>query len=465
VTNEAGEPQRAAGQPFWRDHFVCPGQAELKLAPGRFQYVIERGPEYRRESGEFTLGEEPQTRTIEVRLERLADLAARGWWSGDLHVHRDLKEIPLHLRAEDLHVAPVITWWNGRNQWEQRPLPDETLVRVDADRYFDVMAGEDEREGGALLFFGLKRPLALPGDRRKAPEYPSPMKFVLEARQLDAWIDVEKPFWWDTPVWLASGKVDTIGIANNHMCRSTMYETEAWGRPRDTERLPAPRGNGRWSQEIYYHVLNSGLRMPPSAGSASGVLPNPVGYNRVYACVPEDFTYEKWWDAVESGRTFVTNGPLLICRANEQLPGSTHTSRNGEPVRLRLDIELISNDPVPAIEIIQNGEVAQRLPVDAAPAKMQVPVAFRESGWILVRAVTDNPRTFRFASTAPFYVEIGEPRISRRSARFFVDWCKERAEQIRRRLSDDSEKQREVLEHHLAAERFWKDRLDRANAE
>ena len=28
---------------------------------------------------------------------------------------------------------------------------------------------------------------------------------------------------------------------------------------------------------IYYHLLNCGLRVPPSAGSASGVLPNPVG--------------------------------------------------------------------------------------------------------------------------------------------------------------------------------------------
>ena len=279
-------------------------------------------------------------------------------------------------------------------------------------------------------------------------------------------IDIEKPFWWDTPVWLASGKVDTIGLANNHMCRSTMYETEAWGRPRDTERLPAPRGNGFWSQEIYYHVLNSGLRMPPSAGSASGVLPNPVGYNRVYAHVPGDFTYEKWWEAVRVGRSFVTNGPLLICRANNQLPGSVFQSRDGEPARLTLEIELVSNDHVPEIEIIQNGKVAQRLPVDELPAKMQVAVEFRESGWLLVRAVTDHPRTFRFASTAPFYVEInGGPRISRRSAQFFCDWCAERAAQVRQRLAGDPEKQREVLEHHLLAERFWNDRLSRANVE
>src|SRR5262249_705740 len=80
-------------------------------------------------------------------------------------------------------------------------------------------------------------------------------------------------------------QIDSIGLANNHMCRDRMYEDEAWGKPRIAERLPAPLGNGYWSQEIYYHVLNCGLRIPPSAGSASGVLPNPVGYDRVYVHV------------------------------------------------------------------------------------------------------------------------------------------------------------------------------------
>src|SRR5262249_56090126 len=91
--------------------------------------------------------------------------------------------------------------------------------------------------------------------------------------------DIEKPFWWDVALWLASGKMNSIGLANNHMCRDRMYESEAWGKPRLVERLPAPLGTGYWTQEIYYHVLNAGLRLPPSAGSASGVLPHPLRYN------------------------------------------------------------------------------------------------------------------------------------------------------------------------------------------
>jgi hypothetical protein len=66
--------------------------------------------------------------------------------------------------------------------------------------------------------------------------------------------------------------------------RSGVMTNEAWGRPRERRRLPDPQGNGHWTQEIYYHILNCGLRLLPSAGSASGVLPNPVGYDRVYVC-------------------------------------------------------------------------------------------------------------------------------------------------------------------------------------
>src|SRR5688572_7796434 len=103
------------------------------------------------------------------------------------------------------------------------------------------MAGEDEREGGALLYYGLKSPLDIATRDR---EFPSPMDFVQQARNLQpsVWIDVEKPFWWDVPVWLASGQMNSIGVANNHMCRSQMYSTEAWGKPRDTSRLPEPLG-------------------------------------------------------------------------------------------------------------------------------------------------------------------------------------------------------------------------------
>lgn len=466
VTDEAGKPVFADGLPLWKDHFVCDGSAKLNVPGGKYSYVVERGKEYFPAKGSFTVDGEDEA-TISISLRRGIDMAKRGWWSGELHVHRAVEEIPLHLRAEDLHIAPVITWWNGRDLWKSRSIPTETRTKVDGNRFFDVMAGEDEREGGALMYYGLKKPLALPGGKGEFPEHPSPMKFVEQAReQKGAWIDLEKPFWWDTPVWLASGQINSIGLANNHMCRSQMYESEAWGKPRDTKRLPSPRGNGLWTQEIYYHILNSGLRYPPSAGSASGVLPNPVGYNRVYVHTGGDLSWDAWWKGLKRGRSFVTNGPLLICKANEKFPGGRFTSDAGETTQIELDIVLFTLDSVPTIEVIWNGEVVKSIPVAGRQeAGFRATIEVDGPGWFLVRAITDKEETFRFASTAPWFVnEFGSPRrISRKSAEFFADWVDERIERVQLKLKDPT-KLREVLEYHEKARVFWRQRVAAANA-
>lgn len=68
---------------------------------------------------------------------------------------------------------------------------------------------------------------------------------------------------------------------------------------------------GLWTHTVYYHVLNCGLRIPPTASSASGVARNPLGYNRVYVFVENNFSYEAWWDGLRAGRVMVTNGPLI----------------------------------------------------------------------------------------------------------------------------------------------------------
>ena len=459
-----GKPQHAGDLPFFRDHFVCPGKVRLQLPAGDYRVEIERGPEYEQYANSFTLPEFT-LKQLSICLKRIADLAAKGWYSGDLHVHRAIEDIPLLMRAEDLHVAPVITWWNNRNLWSERQIPKNPLFKIDGDRYYHVMAGEDEREGGALMYFNRNQYLPITGSTR---EYPSPMKFINQAREEgEVWIDIEKPFWWDVPVWLASKKIDSVGLANNHMCRSRMYESEAWGRPRNTDRLPAPRGNGFWTQEIYYHILNCGLRVPPSAGSASGVLPNPLGYNRVYVYCSDEFNYDTWWQGLKAGRSFVTNGPLLLAKANGQLPGHVFASTGEQPVEIEVEVSLISRDKVTAIEIIRNGKIECTVPTASKSQSIDLgKMTFRRSGWFLVRAITDLEHTFRFATTAPYYVEVGAGKrfVSRNSAHFFLDWVAERIARVPLKLND-RERLEDVLAHHQEAKKFWQRVAAEANAE
>ncbi len=465
LRNRAGEPQIIPGQPFWNDHFVCDGHVAADFNPGKYFYEIEHGPEFERKSGaiEGTVGKTAELRLV---LSRISNLWQAGWYSADLHVHRPLDEIERLIAAEDLDFAPVITWWNNRNLWKDQPIPQQLIRSFDAHRFYGVMAGEDEREGGALMFYRLDQPLALSESKR---EVPSPMRFVEEARRRNknVWIDIEKPFWWDVPVWLASGQMNSIGIANNHMCRSRMYLDEAWGKPRDIKRLPNPRGNGFWTQEIYYHILNCGLRIPPSAGSASGVLPNPVGYNRVYVHLDEPLTVDHWFAGLSRGQCFVTNGPLLLVKANDRFPGATFKMGDGKSTSVHLEIQLTSNDRVPRLEVIQNGVVTQTVPcADKVSQQQSIDFTTEGPGWFLVRAFTDVENTFRFASTAPWFVESdGAPRrISRRSAQFFLDWVDERIARVKANVADEAER-REVLAWHDKAREFWQERVKLANAE
>ncbi len=462
LKDASGMPVLSDALPSYRDHFVCPGTATLDLPSGEYTYEVERGPEYDAALGKFTVTDGVKS-DIPVTLTRITDLAADGWWSGELHVHRAVKDIELLMQAEDLHVAPVITWWNNQNHWKEAAIPEELLVRFDGNRFYHLMAGEDEREGGALLYFHLTRPLEIIGATR---EYPSPMVFLQAARKHDdVWVDIEKPFWWDVPIWLASGQVDSVGLANNHMCRSTMYENEAWGKPRDDVRLPPPLGNGLWTQELYYKILNTGLRIPPSAGSASGVLPNPVGYNRVYVHLDGELTYDAWWDGLRAGRSFVTNGPLLRVTANGELPGHVFTSDGKTPIDIQMTADVKGRDDIEAIEVIQNGDVVQSIPAAGTSYSGELPkITFDRSGWFLLRVRCKSPRTFRFASTAPYYVEIGDEkqRISKAAAQFFADWVDERAARVK--LTDPQMRQ-EVLKHHDAARRFWRAQMEAANAD
>ena len=458
LLNAAGEAQKPDGLPYFHDHFVCEGTVAVSVAPGAYTYEIERGPEYEMAQGELALTS-GQENALEIKLRRIADLPARGWYPGDLHVHRPVEDIELLMRAEDLYVAPVITWWNQKNLWLDRALPDNPIVQFDGRRFYHVMAGEDERNGGAFLYFDRSEPLDI---RAAEKESPSPIAF-LESKGASTWIDIEKPFWWDVPVALAHGFGDSIGLANNHMCRRSMYETEAWGNPRDAERLPPPRGNGFWSQEIYYHILNCGIRIPPSAGSASGVLPNPVGYDRIYVQVPGELTYAKWWEGLRAGRCFVTNGPLLLARANGELPG--HVFQTNDPIEITIAAEITTRDPIPGIEIVKNGEVVTTIPFEVWEKGHSLgTLRFEESGWFLIRAIGDVPYTFRFASTAPFYVEVGDTpkRISRTSAQFFLDWVRERKAAIQ---VEDSTRQAEVMRYHNEALKFWESKVEQANTD
>ena len=111
------------------------------------------------------------------------------------------------------------------------------------------------------------------------------------------------------------------------------------------------------------------------------------------------------------------------------MPGHVFQADAGEQVDLEVGLTLSTRDPVSYLEVIKNGRRVHEVRLaDWAKAGGKLPpLAFDESGWFVIRAVTDGADTYRFAATAPYYVEIGyQRRISRSSVRFFLDWLDER---------------------------------------
>jgi hypothetical protein len=205
---------------------------------------------------------------------------------------------------------------------------------------------------------------------------------------------------------------------------------------------------------------STSTRFPPTAGSASGVLPNPVGYNRVYVHLDEPFSHGAWFRALGRGRSFVTNGPILLVEVDGKLPGEVLHATAGRAKRLAVDVRVESSEPLEAIEIIVDGRIERRWAGDEIrPWLRDDSIALEKSGWILVRAITTETRTFRFASTAPFWVEFPDrPRTIRaEDTEFFIDWIDERIRQIeadRFETLGPSEKESVLAPHRRARKVF-----------
>ncbi len=424
VIRDRSARNRPETKPFYTGHFVARSQAVLEVPPGEYLLIAERGLEFTRVERRVTASEGTETR-VELAPRRWVNMAHRGWWSADFHVHRPLEDALALVQAEELDLAVVFTMWNRRNLWETRNPPDDPVLRAGPRRLATVMNAEDERGGGAWMFHGLKRPLALGVEGRW---FPQGKIFVEQARAQGAWFDMEKPFWWEVPVMMALAPPDSWGILNNHFDQYGIHAEEAWGRRRDRAKFPGAEGFVAYCLELYYRYLNLGFKLPASAGSASGVLPNPVGQNRAYAYLGRGaaFTPAQYYAAMRAGRTFSTNGPMLVLRVNGHLPGDTVELRKGEKVKVL--VEALAREPIERLELVANGEVVDTTRPAAGNTRLAWKRALDAAGhtWLAARCFLAPGETIRMAHTSPVYFSgPGAGWNAREDARYFLAWLDE----------------------------------------
>jgi hypothetical protein len=382
--------------PYYQGHFVSKGTASLDVPSGRYLVVVEKGLEFERLEIPLDLDADRMIRAVPGRW---AHQAAAGWYSADFHVHRPVSDASELLLAEDLNLGVFFTQWNEHNEWPQ----GEPVVQVDATHMATATNSEDERGGGAWMFHNLSRPLPL-GEADWW--YPQGRGFVDEARSQDAWFDCEKPIWWEVPVMAALAPFDSVGVLNNHYNQYGMNSHEAWGRPRDDSDF------SDYSLGLYYRLLNLGHRLPVTAGSASGVLPAPPGYNRVYVPIADELSVASFYAALRAGRSFATNGPMVSFTVDGATPGDSVDSG-----RVSAVVTATARESIDRVEIVANGEVI----ADASGPALEQEISLDGYSWVIARCYLKPGDTVRMAHTSPIYVRDASWDTTADNA-YFVRW-------------------------------------------
>ncbi|HLQ43566.1 MAG TPA: hypothetical protein VK137_02460, partial [Planctomycetaceae bacterium] len=101
---------RARGETSVEKHTTLPAHPFIaQLPPGKYTLTVERGKEYLTATQQIEVADTPVS--ITIKLKRWINMAERGWYSGDTHVHRPLAEMPNLVLAEDLNIAFPTTQW------------------------------------------------------------------------------------------------------------------------------------------------------------------------------------------------------------------------------------------------------------------------------------------------------------------------------------------------------------------
>ncbi|MEM9659033.1 MAG: CehA/McbA family metallohydrolase, partial [Planctomycetota bacterium] len=253
--------------------------------------------------------------------------------------------------------------------------------------------------------------------------------------------------------------VDLFELANNHIWRTEFFFKSWTGemRPRDWNIETDQEGFTEWGWidfgfKSYYSLLNCGFKMRPTAGTASGVHPVPLGYGRVYVECPEGFTYDDWIRNLDAGRSFVTTGPMLFAKVDGQPLGSTIELAEPTVVRVQGSVEGIH--ACKRIEIVKNGRVVAVVDpenVYESPwihrSQFDVDVPIDGDSWIAVRCFEPHrsspPWKMGFAHTAPVHINLpGRPLQPRKiETDYFV-----------RRMDAEIERNRDLLRPEELAE-------------
>lgn len=416
--------------------FVINGAETINLPTGRYLLRVERGMQYTRYKKDIQI--KSQGLKLQVELSQWADMKSRGYAIGENHSHVPSAILGPLLAAEDLDFGSSLTWWNGEREnmpVPQGPAHQRPMTYANSTVTSSVFDAEIEHPWGAVYIQNLPKPLPFASE----PGRPN-LDALKHAKEVGATVHYQAG--WSREVGLDAllGYVDIVNVCNNNF-HPHQYQL----RSRYSNLLETPAleiypntdvGMMRMNTETYYRLLNWGLKLAAGAGSACGVKPAPLGYNRAYVRMNENTDPNAIWNLDDfytnwkAGRNFVTNGPLIFLQTDQnQKPGDTIAfGKNGGNVKLQ--VEVMSRQALTAVEIIVNGKVVHTFDLkDENVFAGEFEIQLQKGSWIAARCtsrdawLTDQqnavfrvgkddspfptrPSRLRFAHTSPVYVTV-----------------------------------------------------------
>jgi hypothetical protein len=378
------------------------GETRIDLPLGRVYVEVSKGFEVKpvRKVFEVRKG----TRSLEVTVSKALPWRERGWVTADTHVHF-LSPMTARLEgaAEGVNVINLLAsqWgelmtnvgdFDGRTTIGSHETGDdgEWLVRVGTENRQHVL--------GHISLLGYSgssiSPMCSGGPDEAALGDPIEVLLTEWARQCHAQGGIVVLPHFPHPraehaAALVHGDIDAI-------------EMTSWGN--------LYYGIDPYSLSDWYRYLNCGYFTPAVGGTDKMSAATAVGTVRTYAKLRGDqpFSHDAWMDAVRSGHTFVSYGPLLELRVEGEPPGA-HIGLGATGGTLTVDWELASvTVPMSRVELVVNGEIRESRKVGKWKASGSWSLPIDRSSWIalLVRGHYQDKPEIIAAHSSPVMVDV-----------------------------------------------------------
>jgi hypothetical protein len=413
--------------------FHSDGEFRVELPVGKTRVTAVKGFEVWPQNAEVDIAANEVT-TAQIGLKPMADMSAKGWYSGSTHVHMNyggnlhntLENLMMMSAAEDQDIVLELVANKDNRILDYQffapgggahPLSRKDMVLVVGQEYRPPFWGH-------VFMLGMRDHLISPfttGYEGTAVEslYPTNTDMLRKARTQGASVGYVHAYAGERDpleVGLGGGKGAIVDAA--------LGTTDAieWS------------AAGRAGFFPLYALWNNGLKVTAVGGedSISNLhMSKLVGSHRTYVFTGgRGLDMHAWLDGMRAGRAIVTNGPLVELSVNSALPGETVTIQSGGG-SVDVQAQVRSIVPLEKVTLFFNGQPVEDIPLsaDRRTADFHKTVQVAKSGWFHVRAEgspadrfpldTGYPQGF----TNPVWVIAGnQPVRDRASAEYALRW-------------------------------------------